>query len=110
MYAEIGELPIGKLPKEKTVIESMVYLLRPDRASTFKRSITDASRLLSYVLMEHWNFFNIYTVTIKIIASKIEKVYLEFINNIQTRVQRRTEAWKKRWMTIIVECRIPFLI
>ncbi|XP_041349536.1 uncharacterized protein LOC121368852 [Gigantopelta aegis] len=78
--------PPGLLPVGKKVIEIMMALLRPDIAGTFKRSISEASRLVSMILMEHWEFCNQYTVTLKAIMKKVESVYIRF---------RELVRWKK---------------
>ncbi|XP_041372580.1 uncharacterized protein LOC121385857 [Gigantopelta aegis] len=94
IYIEKASLPVGKLPVQKTIIEAMMYLLRAERASQAQRSVTDAARILAYVLIEHWMFCNIYTQRMKAVTQSIEKLYKEFIRNVQTRVERRNEQWK----------------
>ena len=96
IYIEKDGLPNGKLPVGKTIIECMMYLLRPENAGKNYRSVTDAATILSYNLMEHWSFCNIHTMTRKSIGYNIKKLYNEFINNVQTRAKWRTDTWKTK--------------
>ena len=64
-YVEMEFFPNGRLPVEKTVIETMMYVLRPERAGRTSINKSLASRMLAYVLIEHWNFCNIYTITVR---------------------------------------------
>lgn len=95
-YCEKDDLPPGKLPLEISIIERMMYLLRPDRAGNAMRTVKSAVHILSYVLQEHWEYCNIYTITLKNIRRKIEKLYTEFVKNIQTRKDRRTSTWEQK--------------
>ena len=52
-YCEKDDLPPGKLPLEISIIERMMYLLRPDRAGNAMRSVKSAVHILGYVLQEH---------------------------------------------------------
>ena len=79
---------------DKDVIESMLYLLRPERAGKNNRSIDEAANLLSYALMQQWEYCTVYTVNIKYIKKRVIKLYNDFQNNIHTRKNRRNDNWK----------------
>ena len=95
-FTERAEFPNGKLPVKKEVIEAMLYLLRSGRAGKEHRSVTEAASIVAYILIDHWTFCNIYTFTHTNVASKVLKLYKEFMNNHQTRKERRTESWETR--------------
>ena len=95
-YIGRAEFRNGRLPDERTVIESMMYLLRPDRAGKSQRRTNDAARMCAYALIDHWVFCNINTITVNRVTHKIEKLYKEFVNNCQTRAERRNDVWKSR--------------
>ena len=59
---------------DKDVIESMLYLLRPERAGKNNRSIDVAANLLSYALMQQWEYCTVYTVNIKYIKKSHQAV------------------------------------
>ena len=50
----------------------------------------------SYILVEHWTFFNVHTVTVTNVRNKIEKLYEEFRKFPQTRDNRKSDACKER--------------
>ena len=75
VYSEIDEFPPGKLPLEKSVIERMLFLMRPDRAEKQSLSTHDAARAVAKELQEHWHYCNIYTCTMKAITEKLQKHY-----------------------------------
>lgn len=79
-YKEAEGLPNGVLPTKKQVVECMMYLLRPNRAGTVNRSREDAAKILSYVLVEHWEHCNIYTIHERHVANKILVMYKQFSN------------------------------
>ena len=65
-YTEKEFLPNGRLPTEKNVLEVMMFLLRPDRAGKQQLGVQEAAQTLSPILMEHWMFCNIFTITVSI--------------------------------------------
>ena len=67
-YKPRSTIPAGQLPLEKTIIELMLYLLEPQHAGFSKLSVKDASWMLAWALMDHWNLCNIYTVTVSIFS------------------------------------------
>ena len=64
------ELPTGKLPVQNDVVCCMLYLLRPDLAGKVMSMINEAAVLLSNTLVEHWHFFNAYTIGERHIVKK----------------------------------------
>ena len=54
VYKENGGFSRGILPTQKEIVENMVYLLRSDRAGKVQRTVEEASRLLAYALIQHW--------------------------------------------------------
>ena len=94
-YVEEFGLPNGRLPLEKSIIQFMLYLLRPGQPGK-QKSYNDAARMLSYSLIDHWHFCNIYTINIQHVLEKVLTLYNEFKNNVQTRTSRRNDAWKIR--------------
>ena len=94
-YVEEFGLPNGRLPLEKTVIQAMMYALCPGQPGQ-QRSVNEAARVLSYSLIDHWHFCNVYTINISHVQEKIVRIYTEFKTNIQTRVSRQSNAWKER--------------
>ena len=83
-YFESADLPHGVLPTKKTVIEVMLYLLRPRRAGQSKRTRSDAADLLASVLQENWIFCNLYTISTKNIKKHIIKLHKDFLKLLQT--------------------------
>ena len=79
VYNENASFSNGRLPVQKSVIEAMLYLMRPARTGQAQRTITDASRMIAYALTDHWTFCNIHTLSINAIATKVEKLYQEFV-------------------------------
>ena len=63
-YDPRASIPPCQLPVEKTVIELMLFLLRPENTCASKLSIKDASWLVSTAVTEHWIQFNIFTKTV----------------------------------------------
>ena len=53
VYSESTGFSPGILPTKKDIIESMIYLLRPDRAWKTGRTVEDAGSLLACVLVQH---------------------------------------------------------
>ena len=96
VYIESDSLPIGVLPTRKDIIQSMMYLLRPQRAGQAQRTRDYAAHILSYVVNDHWLFCNIYTMRPRHIEKHILQLYKQFNNLIQTRSSRRNEAYLKR--------------
>ena len=96
VYVERGGLPPGMLPLQKTIIENMIYLNRPDRAGADTRSAKESATFFSYVLIEHWTFCNCHTVTVGNVSTKIENLYKEFLNFVQTRKEKRTNTWEEK--------------
>ena len=94
-YVEEFGLPNGRIPLEKTIIQVMLYLLRPGQPGKQKSS-NDAARILSYSLVEHWHFCNVYTIKVQHVQERVNTLYNEFKNNIQTRTHRQHDAWKIR--------------
>jgi len=92
-YTEQADFQNGILPTKQDIIENMMYLLRPDRAGKTGRSKDQAASILSYVLMEHWIFCNIYTVARKNVKSKILELYAVFMNKYQTRKDRKNQKY-----------------
>ena len=96
VYIESDSLPTGVLPTRKDIIQSMMFLLRPQRAGQAQRSREYAAHILSYVVNDHWLFCNIYTLRPRHIEKHILQLYKQFNNLIQTRSNRRNEAYLKR--------------
>ena len=65
------ELPTGKLPVQKDVVCCMLYLLHTDLVGKAMSTINEAAVLLSNTLVEHWHFFNVYTIGERHIVKKI---------------------------------------
>ena len=65
------ELPTGKMPVQKDVLCCMLYLLCPDLAGKAISTIIEVAALLSNTLVEHWYFFNVYTIGERHIVKKI---------------------------------------
>ena len=95
-YTESSGFPPGVLPTNTDVIESMIYLMRPDRAGEKQRNVDDAAKILGYALRQQWEYCTVYTIQIEHIKKKIVKHYEEFRFNIQTRVQKRNQSWMDR--------------
>lgn len=85
----------GILPTKKTVIENMLYLMRPTRAGQGQHSKQTAALTLAEILPEHWIFCNVYTVTTKVIK-KILILYSDFVTLLQTRKERRNKNFIQR--------------
>ena len=64
VYVEAGGLPPGMLPVEKTIIENMIYLNRPDRAGQSAPTVKESALFFSYILIDHWTFCNVHTVVV----------------------------------------------
>ena len=93
---ENADFPNGRLPVQKSIIEAMLYLLRPNRAGKAGRSTKDAARIITYTLIEHWTFCNIHTLSVNAVCTKVETLYTEFMKNVGTRNERRTPMWEDR--------------
>ena len=52
--------------------------------------------MLSYILIEHWEYCTIYTFNLKYVEKLILKLYNSFIYNLRTRIVRQTEEWKDK--------------
>ena len=74
---------------KKAVIQAMLYLLHSRREGQSQRSRSDAAVMLASVLLEHWHFFNLYTISTKNIEKHIIKVNEEFVKLLQTRESRK---------------------
>ena len=79
--------PPGQLPVGKRIVETMMALLRPNEAGKSYRTISEASRYVALLLMEHWEFCNIYTISYVSIVKKIETLYNKFKELSQWRKQ-----------------------
>ena len=101
-YKEAEGLPNGVLPTKKQVVECMMYLLRPNRAGTVNRSREDAAKILSYVLVEHWEHCNIYTIHERHVANKILVMYKQFSNLKKTELGIRTLLGSRSYLLIIL--------
>ena len=64
IYSEAGGYRPGVLPTYKDVMQSLMYLLRPDRAGKAGRTVKEACRLQAYALIEHWEYCNVYRIHI----------------------------------------------
>ena len=93
-YNEIEDFPNGRLPLEKSIIQRMLYITRPDRSGKQSLSVKQGAWILAQELQEHWHYCNIYTKTAVNIKTNIVTLYQEFIDNIQTREPKRTVKWK----------------
>ena len=72
-YVECDSLPNGVLPLQKTIIECMLFLMRSDRAGLAQQNVKTASYTLAYVLVDHWNLCDIFTITV--IADSVSVQY-----------------------------------
>ena len=61
-YTESSGFPPGVLPTNTDVIESMIYLMRPDRAGEKQRNVDDAAKILGYALRQQWEYCTVYTI------------------------------------------------
>ena len=96
VYTESSGFPPGLLPTNQDVIESMLYLLRPERAGRAVRSVEDAENILSYALRQQWEHCTVYTIGIKHIKEKVSKIYKDFRAHISTKTSRRNDNWKDK--------------
>ena len=96
IYTESCGLPPGILPTHRDVAESMLYLLRPERAGKNVRKIEDAADILSHALRAQWEFCTVYTIAFHHIKAKIISDYKEFRTNYQYREKKKTPPWKSR--------------
>ena len=95
-YIESASFPIGKLPTNKNVLESMLYLLRPARAGQTQLTKVQAASTLAGTIQDHWLFCNIYTKTKNKITTQIVGLYDRFQNLYQVRKGRVTDAYLTR--------------
>ena len=65
VYSESSGFKPGILPTKKDVIQTMMYLLRPARAGKSQRTTEEATRMLSYLLIDHWELCTIYTIKVR---------------------------------------------
>ena len=96
VYCESSGFSPGVLPTSKDIVQAMLYLLRPDRAGKNSRTVDEACRLLSYAVIGHWEYCNVYTIKIHHVQKKIGKAYEAFKVNAKTSVARQTDNWKKK--------------
>ena len=96
IYIESSGFSPGVLPSQREIVESMLYLLRPDRAGKLGRTVAEASRLLAYAVIDHWEYCTIYTKKIQNVQNQIMKTYETFKTNVNTRTERRTDSWKAK--------------
>ena len=94
-YVEQAGFPNGILPTNRDVVQNMMYLMRPGRAGQSQRSKAGAAHILSAVLMDHWIFCNVYTVSDKIVKKKILNLYNTFQSIVQTRQSRRNQTYEE---------------
>lgn len=71
VYSESFNLPLGVLPSKKNVVECMVYLMRKDRAGKQQRTVQDGANLLAFILVQHWEYCNVYTITQLNVAKRV---------------------------------------
>ena len=95
VYSESSGFSPGVLPTYQDIIQGMIYLLRPDRAGKYGRTMDEAARLLAYAVIEHWEYCDIYTINIHHVHKKVKKTYETFKVNANTRVIKQTEKWKE---------------
>ena len=74
----------------------MMYLLRPCREGKDQRTVKEAARMLSYILIDQWEFCTVYTVKVHHVHKKVEKLYSEFINYVRTRTPKQTNHWRAK--------------
>ena len=108
IYKEQPDFPNGVLPCKKTIIENMLYLMRPNRAGQAQRSKEHAAVVLSELLHEHWVFCNIYTTRLRHIQTKILKLYADFILLLQTRKNRLNTNYEKKVADFNTQCQHIF--
>jgi hypothetical protein len=56
VYSESSGFSPGVLPSQREIVESMLYLLRPDRAGKLGRTVAEAIMLLAYDVIDHWEY------------------------------------------------------
>ena len=95
-YIESSGFPAGVLPTKKDVIESMIYLLRPERAGKTIRDADTAAGICSYALQQQWRYCTVYTIQIQHIKKHVLTLYKKFNFFNQTRERDRNDNWKKR--------------
>ena len=98
-YCEAYGFSPGILPTLKDVIQSMLYLLRPERAGKIRRTVNESCRLLAHSLIKHWEHCHVYTINIMPVQKKINHAYHSFQNNVNTRKPRQTKEWKVKMDT-----------
>ncbi len=84
------------LPTKKDVVECMMYLMWKDRAGKQQHTVSDGTNLLAFILTQHWEDCNIYTITLKNATRWFEKLYAEFQINVPQRKVWQTGAWQQR--------------
>lgn len=93
-YLEEPDFRNGLLPTKKDIIQNMMYLTRPARPGKRQVSKEEASGILAEVLLEHWLFCNLYTVTTKRIKLHILNLYAEFMYLNKMLGQRTGDSYK----------------
>ena len=56
----------------------MMALLMPDEAGKSYRSVAEAAKFVALLLIEHWEFCNLYTISYNAIVKKVEGLYNRF--------------------------------
>ena len=83
--------PSGQLPVGKRILEMLIALLHPETSGKNRRSKDDAYNLVTELLIEHWEWCNIYTKTRKQVRSAVEALYDDY-NYIKKHFKKREKS------------------
>ncbi|KAL5014703.1 hypothetical protein ScPMuIL_008973 [Solemya velum] len=72
-YMESVGFPDGLLSTKMDVIQNKMYLMKPNRVGSSRRSKEDAAFMLAHIIHKHWIFCNMYTIDTKYIKKHILK-------------------------------------
>ena len=89
--------PAGQLPTGRRVMEMMFALNDPKASGQAVRTVEESAHVVTQLLMEHWEWCNIYTITVKSIKKKVLSLYNDYKTIRDYKKDRlKSEAYRKR--------------